>query len=173
MIKVAVIGGGLMGHGIALTFARAGHAVTVTDPVPEALASVPQRIGQSLDLLGASEEEIKEAQAQVSLADSIGHAVASADVVFEAAPEKLELKQQLFSEIEAVKNKFSTLPYPAPKLNDPVLFSVTSMRSRILSSYKITLHSQRQSHLLIVLLLLRLLCWECLEEHKDFPGRNF
>ena len=40
MMRIAIIGGGLMGHGIALTFAKAGHAVTVTDPVPDALASV-------------------------------------------------------------------------------------------------------------------------------------
>ena len=50
---IAVIGGGLMGHGIALTFARAGHPVTVTDPVPAALATVPERIAESLGLLGA------------------------------------------------------------------------------------------------------------------------
>lgn len=100
MSRVAVIGAGLMGHGIALTFAKAGHSVVVTDPVPEALASVPDRIAESMRLLGADEASIAAALERVSLASDIGEAVREADVVFEAAPEKLKLKQKLFAEIE-------------------------------------------------------------------------
>jgi len=100
MTRVAVIGGGLMGHGIALTFARAGHDVVVTDPMPEALRSVPARISQSLALLGASQSEVNEAVSNVTLAKTVQQAVAKADVVFEAAPEKLDLKKEIFTEIE-------------------------------------------------------------------------
>lgn len=101
MSDIAVIGGGLMGHGIALTFARGGHAVRVTDPVPEALASVPERVSESLALLGAEAGEIADCLARIDLAESVPEAVAGADFVIEAAPEKLELKQALFTEIEA------------------------------------------------------------------------
>ena len=101
MTLIAVIGGGLMGHGIALTFARCGHSVTVTDPVPDALASVPERIAASMALLGASGAEIEAALANVRLSDEVADAVQDAEVVFEAAPEKLELKQSLFAQIEA------------------------------------------------------------------------
>ncbi len=101
MNRIAVIGGGLMGHGIALTFARVGHLVCVTDPVPEALASVPARIGDSLKLLGAQADEVKDALERVTLSASVEDAVSNAQYVFEAAPEKLELKQSLFSQIEA------------------------------------------------------------------------
>ncbi len=45
---IAVIGAGLMGHGIALTFAKAGHAVSVYDPIPEALQTLHARVRQSL-----------------------------------------------------------------------------------------------------------------------------
>ena len=100
MSNIAVIGGGLMGHGIALTFARAGHDVRVTDPVAAALETVPDRIGESMALLGADAAEIKAALGRVQLARTVADAVRDADVVFEAAPEKLELKQALFSEIE-------------------------------------------------------------------------
>ncbi len=101
MSQIAVIGAGLMGHGIALTFARAGHNVTVTDPVAEMLGSCPERIAQSLGLLGASEADIAAALQRVTLAADLADAVAQADVVFEAAPEKLELKQKIFAEVEA------------------------------------------------------------------------
>ncbi len=100
-LRIAVIGGGLMGHGIALTFARAGHDVVVTDPVPEALASLGARVGDSLRLLGADEAEIAASVARISTDPGVSGAVAGADVVIEAAPEKLELKQTIFAEIEA------------------------------------------------------------------------
>ena len=90
-----------MGHGIALTFARAGHAVTVTDPIPAALASVPERVAVSLGLLGASEQDIEASLARISLCNTVAEAVSRADAVFEAAPEKLALKRQIFAEVEA------------------------------------------------------------------------
>jgi len=89
-----------MGHGIALTFARAGHSVAVTDPSSEMLASVPARIAESMALLGA-ESEIEAAIARIALVSSTPEAVTDADFVFEAAPEKLSLKQTIFAEIEA------------------------------------------------------------------------
>ncbi len=88
-----------MGHGIALTFARAGHSVAVTDPSAKMLASVPERIGESMELLGAG-DEIKATLARISLIETTPDAVTDADFVFEAAPEKLELKQAIFAEIE-------------------------------------------------------------------------
>ena len=97
---IAVIGAGLMGHGIALTFARAGHRVNLTDPVADMLSSAPSRIAQSLDLLGAAENEIEESVARVALCDDLPSAVSDAGYVFEAAPEKLELKQSIFAQIE-------------------------------------------------------------------------
>jgi 3-hydroxybutyryl-CoA dehydrogenase len=97
----AVIGAGLMGHGIALTFARAGHHVSITDPSAEMLSSSAGRIADSLRLLGADETEITATLARVRLVSSTAEAVAIAGFVFEAAPEKLELKQKIFAEIEA------------------------------------------------------------------------
>ncbi|MEP1354107.1 MAG: 3-hydroxyacyl-CoA dehydrogenase NAD-binding domain-containing protein [Tateyamaria sp.] len=100
MSRIAVIGGGLMGHGIALTFARAGHDVTVTDPNTDMLKSVPARVFESMALLGADETEITKALVGISLAATVKDSVHDADYVFEAAPEKLELKQSIFAEIE-------------------------------------------------------------------------
>ena len=100
MSRIAIIGGGLMGHGIALVMARAGHDVAVTDPVAEALASLHGRIADSLKVLGA-EAETEAVLARVSLAPSLADAVSSCDMVFEAGPEKLEFKQAIFAEIEA------------------------------------------------------------------------
>lgn len=52
MQRAAVIGGGLMGHGIAQVLALAGLDVVVHDPASESLAAVPGRIAANLDALG-------------------------------------------------------------------------------------------------------------------------
>lgn len=97
---IAVIGAGLMGHGIALTFARAGHLVRVTDPVAEARAALPARVTDSLRLMGVPKAEIDQILTRVTVAEGIASAVHDAAFVFEAAPEKMALKQAIFAEIE-------------------------------------------------------------------------
>ncbi|KPA21819.1 putative 3-hydroxybutyryl-CoA dehydrogenase [Shimia sp. SK013] len=99
--NIAVIGAGLMGHGIALTLARAGHKVAITDPVDAARESVKDRIAQSMADMGCADSELPSAIACINVEVSTAEAVASADVVFEAAPEKMTLKKAIFAEIEA------------------------------------------------------------------------
>ena len=99
--QMAVIGAGLMGHGIALVLARAGQYVAITDPFPEARASVAGRIRQSMGLMGHDEGEIARALKMIEVFETTAGAVKRADVVFEAAPEKLDLKRAIFAEIEA------------------------------------------------------------------------
>ena len=101
MSRVTVIGGGLMGHGIALTFARAGHDVTVAEPMDDMRESLHARISESLRLLGETPDRVDAAVQRIKTTETLALAVDGADFVFEAAPEKLELKQQLFAEIEA------------------------------------------------------------------------
>lgn len=95
--KIAVIGAGLMGHGIAQVFALAGHDVTITDPNAESLATVRERISANLKDLGDDPKAVDRVTPVASLADC----VKSADYIVEAAPENLALKQKLFAEIEA------------------------------------------------------------------------
>ena len=106
---IGVIGAGLMGHGIALTFARAGHQVRVTDPVAASREALAGRVRESLTLLGATADEIEAALARISVHADLADAVQDADIVFEAAPEKLELKRQIFAEIEAAAPAYCVL----------------------------------------------------------------
>ncbi|SPF78491.1 3-hydroxyacyl-CoA dehydrogenase family protein [Pseudoprimorskyibacter insulae] len=99
--QMAVIGAGLMGHGIALTLARAGQYVAITDPFPEARAAVSGRIRDSLRLMGESDERIAKILKKVEIFDTVEGTVKNAAVVFEAAPEKMALKQSIFAEVEA------------------------------------------------------------------------
>ena len=74
-MQIAVIGAGLMGHGIALTLARAGHRVVVTDPVAEARAALPGRVAESLRLMGVAGAEVLP---RISVVATVPEAVATA-----------------------------------------------------------------------------------------------
>lgn len=100
-LNISVLGAGLMGHGIALTFAKAGHQVKVYDPFTESLDVLHHRIAASLEAMGISEEGAKAALGRVQAAPEIAACVSEADFVFEAAPEKPELKKALFKDVEA------------------------------------------------------------------------
>jgi len=98
--KISVIGAGLMGHGIALVFARQGHRVVVQDPDVSALASLHERVRESLTNLGVAEADIPTTLDGIETESTLSTAVANADFVVEAAPENLALKKTLFAEIE-------------------------------------------------------------------------
>jgi len=96
--NIGVVGGGLMGHGIAYLLAAGGHKVGIYEPSAEVRATLPQRLRSIIELLGSDAAILDRITSHERLAD----AVASAAFVFEAAPEKLELKQRIFGELETL-----------------------------------------------------------------------
>ncbi len=94
--KIAVVGAGLMGHGIAQVFALAGHDVTITDAAKASLDSARDRIRTNLKDLG---DDVRAVERVTPVAD-LAQAVRDADYVVEAVLENLPLKQKLFAEIE-------------------------------------------------------------------------
>ncbi len=96
--KIGVVGGGLMGHGIAYLLAAAGHEVAVFEPSAEIRASLPRRLQAIVDLLDDDPALLK----RIAAHDTLAAAMRGATVVFEAAPEKLPLKQKIFAELEAI-----------------------------------------------------------------------
>ena len=94
--RIAVIGAGLMGHGIAQVFALAGHDVTIFDSIIATLDSAKARILANLKDLGDDEKAVE----RVTPVGDLARAVREADYVVEAVLEDLPLKQSLFAEIE-------------------------------------------------------------------------
>ena len=94
--RIAVIGAGLMGHGIAQVFALAGHDVTIYDSVQATLDSAKARILTNLKDLG----DDRKAAERITPVVELAVAVREADYVVEAVLENLPLKQNLFAEIE-------------------------------------------------------------------------
>jgi 3-hydroxybutyryl-CoA dehydrogenase len=93
--KVAVLGGGLMGAGIAQVFAAHGLYVTVFEPKEAVRATVRERAAANLQLVGADPA----LAAPIVTTDKLSDAVAEADYVTEAALERLELKRSIFADL--------------------------------------------------------------------------
>jgi len=94
--RIAVVGAGLMGHGIAQVFALAGHDVTIYDSIAASLDTVKTRILTNLKDLGDDQKAVE----RVTPVSDLAQAVRDADYVVEAVLEDLPLKQKLFAEIE-------------------------------------------------------------------------
>jgi enoyl-CoA hydratase/3-hydroxyacyl-CoA dehydrogenase len=103
--RAAVIGAGSMGHGIAQILAMAGLDVSMTDVNREFMQKGYDRIKWSLEKFVEKrtirQEEMDAALARIKLADGYPETVSNADYVIEAAPEDLDLKKKIFSEIDA------------------------------------------------------------------------
>jgi len=103
--KVAVIGAGTMGNGIAHVFAQSGHQVSLIDVNAAALTRAQATIERNLDRLVSKERISADDKAatlsRLTTSTEMHGAVADADLVVEAATERLDLKLKIFEQIDA------------------------------------------------------------------------
>lgn len=103
--RVAVIGVGIMGSGIAAEYAASGRDVTLVARGPESASKGAMRAVAALETLergGALEEDLATVRERVYVSLDLASAARGADLVVESVPEDLELKRQVFSAVEAV-----------------------------------------------------------------------
>src|SRR5699024_9849205 len=101
---VSVLGAGNMGHGIAEVAALAGYDVRLRDINDEVVESGYDQLEWSVGKLEEkdqlSEEEADAALDRVSPLVDLEEAVSGADVVIEVVPEKMDIKQDVYGEVE-------------------------------------------------------------------------
>lgn len=104
--RTTMIGAGTMGAGMGLCFAQAGYEVVLYDVKDEQLEWARERISNSQKVLVAEElVTIEDAQAawdRIAATTDLAQALDGVEYVLEAAPESLELKQDLFQEMETL-----------------------------------------------------------------------
>lgn len=137
--KIAVIGSGLMGHGIAQVFAVHGHDVVVIDPDQASLATVQQRITANLTAMAAAgvsfAADIETITARVQLAEAIETAVPGSDFVFEAVFEDLALKQEIFAALDRLCPPETILCSNTSVMSITAIASKSSHRERIVGTH--------------------------------------
>jgi len=101
--KIAVVGAGTMGHGIAQVCATTGYHVILIDIVPEQLEQALASINKSVEKLHSKgridDEQRAAALTNITTATEIV-AAADADLAIEAVIESLELKKQVFAALD-------------------------------------------------------------------------
>jgi 3-hydroxybutyryl-CoA dehydrogenase len=137
--RVAVIGAGTMGHGIAYVAALAGCEVRLTDARSDALAPALEKIaalltsGLKRGKLNAADHAA--ARARLQTEPQLPSAVMDADVVIEAVVEDLGVKQRLFAEIERAAPRGALLASNTSSLSIAQIASALSEPARLVGMH--------------------------------------
>ncbi len=104
-MKVAVIGGGTMGNGIAHVFAQFGHDVTLIDVSPEyldrALNTIEKNLGRQVKKEKITADEAKAILARINQTTDLGEAK-DAELVVEAVFESFAVKEEIFTKLDEI-----------------------------------------------------------------------
>ncbi len=132
--RAAVLGAGTMGHGIAHVLATSGITTKLYDLMPGAvergLASVRANLDKGVQKGKVTQADRDAAVARLSGTIQLDEAIEGVDLVIEAVPEKLELKQQIFSNI-------------GEKLGSHVLLATNTSSLPIARIASVTPHAER------------------------------
>jgi 3-hydroxybutyryl-CoA dehydrogenase len=136
--SVGVVGAGTMGAGIAQVVAEAGLDVRLHDPVDGATQRALGRIGSSLerrvDRGQLTALDAGAALARIQHGDSV-EGIASADLVIEAIPEDLALKQDLFRRLDAASSEGAILATNTSSLSIGAIASATRLPERVVGMH--------------------------------------
>jgi len=139
MRRIAVIGAGLMGHGIAQIFAGKEWRVSLTDVDEAILSKAVQGIRANLTFLAQNGigalEDVEPALDRIRTTLSLEEAAADADFVIEAVAERLDLKQGLFSRLDTMCPSKTILATNTSVMSITEIASKSKNRARIVGTH--------------------------------------
>ena len=137
--RIAVIGAGLMGHGIAQEFASAGYRVQLHDITDEQLNNARIQIENNLRMLAENDiidkEGIPETLQHIHTTTDLKNAAENADFVVEAVSENLPLKQQIFEELDDICPSHTILASNTTALMPSQIGANTNRTDKILNTH--------------------------------------
>ncbi|XP_021195856.3 hydroxyacyl-coenzyme A dehydrogenase, mitochondrial [Helicoverpa armigera] len=137
--NVTVIGGGLMGSGIAQVSAQAGQNVILVDLSSDVLAKSQKSIGANLgrvakkvykDKPQEGEKFVAESMARIKTSTDPAEAAKSADLVVEAIVENMNVKHKLFTQLDAVAPNHTIFASNTSSLSINEICSVVKRKDR-------------------------------------------
>ena len=136
---IAVIGAGVMGHGIALAFARSGYRVTLQDMDEDAIQQSEEKIRSTLQTLAdgdyISEDDISAVEARINQTTLLPQAVDGVDYVTEAVAESIEVKKTVFEELDRHTDTDTVLATNTSGLSITEIASVVDQPERVVSTH--------------------------------------
>jgi 3-hydroxybutyryl-CoA dehydrogenase len=137
--KVAVIGSGIMGHGIAQVVATAAIGVRLYDLSDDLLKKAEQKISDSLEK-GIKKGKIEATAKQnilgrIEFAIEFERAVEGADLVVEAVPENLEMKKTIFTKLSEMTKPTAVLATNTSQYSITEIASVVADPTRVIGMH--------------------------------------
>jgi 3-hydroxybutyryl-CoA dehydrogenase len=139
MKNIAVIGSGTMGNGIAHTFAQFGYNVALVDISEKALdkgiATISKNLDRQVSKGTLTEEEKSSTLARIKAFTSIKNGVENVDLVVEAATENVELKLQIFRDIDSFANENTILATNTSSISITKIAAVTNRPEKVIGMH--------------------------------------
>ncbi len=137
--KVAVVGGGTMGNGIAHVFAISGFQVKLVETSRELADKALNTIGKNLTRMVTkekiSEKDKEEALLRIQPELNLTEAVKDVDLVVEAVPEHFKLKKKIFAEIDEHAPEHTILATNTSSISITKLAAVTDRSNRFIGMH--------------------------------------
>lgn len=137
--KVAVIGAGTMGNGIAHVFAQNGYEVNLIDISEAALEKALATIGKNMDRQVKKEkitaEDKDAALGRIKTATNLAEGVEDRDLVVEAATENLDLKLRIFEDMDANSPDHAVLASNTSSISITKIASATKRPEKVIGMH--------------------------------------
>lgn len=137
--RVTVVGAGTMGHGIAQMAALSGMEVTLNDVSQEALAqgmeAIRRELAQGIEKGKLTAEQRDRALALLHPSPDLDHAAARSELIIEAVPESLELKQRIFAQLGRAAGSEAVLASNTSSLSIGKIAEATERPERVVGMH--------------------------------------
>ena len=139
MKNISVIGAGTMGNGIAHVFAQNGFKVSIVDvsltQLDRAIANISKNFDRQIAKGAATEEQKKNALANITIFSKINDGVKDADLVVEAATENIELKLKIFEEVDKFAPKQAILASNTSSISITKIANATGRADKVIGMH--------------------------------------
>jgi 3-hydroxybutyryl-CoA dehydrogenase len=137
--RIAVVGAGLMGHGIALELAANGYDIDLHDrdqsQLERARVGIAEGLARLVDIGRITAGDAAGAPARISMETDLQSAVAGADLVIEAVSEDIEVKRMVFRDIDAWAPRHAILASNTSTFMPSLLAAATTRPERVIVAH--------------------------------------
>jgi len=136
--NIALLGAGMIGHGLALHFAKTGYQVSLYSRTQQTLDKAVESVKSNLSLLlqkPAGSDEIEKVIGRIKPTTDLAQAVANAPIIIESVAEDLKTKQDLFKKLDEMCPRETILATNTSVISITEIAAKSNQRSRMIGTH--------------------------------------
>ena len=136
--NITLLGAGMIGHGLALHFAKAGYQVSLYSRTQQTLDKAVEGVKSNLSLLlqkPAGSDEIEKVIGRIKPTTDLAQAVANAPIIIESVAEDLKTKQDLFKKLDEMCPRETILATNTSVISITEIAAKSKQRSRMIGTH--------------------------------------